>query len=112
MGADISVSTFAGPGEVLLAPGTPGDIATIPLMGNETWSVAKDAYLASTQGVVKDFKKQSFSKAMFSGEGLFLYKITGSGFIWVTSFGAIIKKTVRESIQYEGPTTPLTICHS
>ncbi|KJZ76370.1 hypothetical protein HIM_04099 [Hirsutella minnesotensis 3608] len=99
-GGEMRASTFTGPGEVLLAPGTPGDITTIPLTANESWTVAKDAFLASTHGIVKDYKRQSMSKAMFSGEGLFLYKITGTGLIWVTSYGAIIKKTLMPGEEY------------
>ena len=45
--------------------------------------------------MIKDYKAQSISKAMFSGEGLFTYKITGTGLLWITSLGAIIRKDVR-----------------
>jgi uncharacterized protein (TIGR00266 family) len=93
-GADLTSSTYVGPGEVLLAPHSLGDITTMRLAGNETWSVGQDAFLASTQGVIKDFKRQGLGKAMFSGEGLWVYKISGTGLLWVSSFGAIIKKTV------------------
>lgn len=93
-GGEMSTSTYSGPGELLLAPSNVGDITNIKLNGNEQWSVGKDAFLASTQGVVKDYKSQGIGKAMFSGEGLFTYKITGTGIFWVTSFGAIIRKDV------------------
>ena len=93
-GADIATSTFTGPGELLLAPFMLGDITSIRLTGSETWSVGHDAYLASTQGIVKDHKRQGLSKAMFSGEGLWVNKISGKGILWITSFGAIIRKDV------------------
>lgn len=93
-GGDIGTSTYIGPGEVLIAPWMLGDITTIRMTGNEVWSVGQDAYLASTQGVTKDFKRQGLSKAMFSGEGLWVNKISGKGLLWVTSFGAIIRKDV------------------
>jgi uncharacterized protein (AIM24 family) len=93
-GGEIGSSTFIGPGEVLLGPWMLGDITTIRLTGNEVWSVGQDAYLASTQGVNKDFKRQGLSKAMFSGEGWWVNKITGKGLLWITSFGAIIRKDV------------------
>jgi uncharacterized protein (AIM24 family) len=64
------------------------------LTGDEQWSVGKDAFLACTQGVVKDYKRQGIGKAMFSGEGLFVYKISGNGLLWITSLGAIIRKDV------------------
>jgi uncharacterized protein (AIM24 family) len=93
-GGEMASSTFTGPGEILLAPPFIGDLSTIRLTGNETWNVGKDSFIACTQGVVKDFKNQGFSKAMFSGEGLFVLKVSGSGIMWLASFGAIIRKDV------------------
>lgn len=93
-GGEMSSSTFTGPGELLLAPSMLGDISILRLNGQEQWSVGKDAFLACTQGVVKDYKNQGLSKAFFSGEGLFVYKISGTGILFVQSFGAIIRKDV------------------
>ncbi|KAK8073625.1 TRAP-like protein [Apiospora phragmitis] len=76
-GGEIGHSTFIGPGEVLFAPGMLGDMTTIRLHGDESWSVAKDAYVASTQGV-----------------------ITGVGLLWITSFGAIIRKDLADGEKY------------
>lgn len=94
IGGEMSHSTFTGPGELLLAPCTLGDISILRLAGQDTWNVGKDAFLACTQGVTKEYKSQSFSKAMFSGEGLFVYRIGGVGLLWMSSFGAIIRKDV------------------
>lgn len=99
-GSDISSSSFVGPGEVLLGPPMLGDITSLRLNGNESWSVGHDAYLASTQGVIKDYKRQALSKAMFSGEGLWVYKISGTGLLWISSFGAIIRKDLVEGEKY------------
>ena len=93
-GSEMSVSTYTGPGELLLAPFSFGDITNIRLTGKETWSTSKDAFLACTTGVIKDFKAQSFTKAMFSGEGLFVCKFSGTGILWIQSLGAIIRKDV------------------
>ncbi|KAI0873705.1 tryptophan RNA-binding attenuator protein-like domain-containing protein [Hypoxylon argillaceum] len=97
---DMGHSTFIGPGELLLAPSMLGDITTIRLNGDEAWSVGKDAYVASTQGVMRDYKRQGLGKAMFSGEGLWIHKITGIGLLWITSFGAIIRKDLLEGEKY------------
>lgn len=94
IGGEMAHSTFTGPGELLLAPSTLGDISILRLSGNDTWSVGRDAFLACTQGIIKEYKNQGLSKAMFSGEGLFVYKISGTGLLWVSSFGAILKKEV------------------
>ena len=93
-GGEMTQSTFTGPGEVLLAPPALGDIVPIRLDGQQTWSVGKDGFLACTQGVVKDYKSQGFGKALFSGEGLFVYKMSGTGVLFITSLGAIIQKNV------------------
>lgn len=96
-GGEMSHSTYTGPGELLLAPSSLGDITNIRLNGNEQWSVGRDAFLACTQGIVKEYKRQGIGKAMFSGEGLFVYKISGVGLLWITSLGAIIRKDVSVS---------------
>ncbi|KAI0472707.1 tryptophan RNA-binding attenuator protein-like domain-containing protein [Xylariaceae sp. FL0804] len=105
-GGEFGHSTFVGPGELLLAPGMLGDITTIRLAGgpdgkgSESWSVGKDAYVASTQGVTRDYKRQGLGKAMFSGEGLWVHKIGGVGLLWITSFGAIIRKDLADGEKY------------
>jgi uncharacterized protein (AIM24 family) len=93
-GGHMTTSTYTGPGEILLAPPMLGDITSIRLSGVENWNVGKDAFLACTDRVVKDHKSQGLSKAMFSGEGLFTYRISGTGILWITSLGAIIRKDV------------------
>ena len=93
-GGELASSTYTGPGELLFAPQTLGDITTIRLTGKEVWKVGRDAFLACTQGVVKEYKSQGIGKAMFSGEGLFVYKMSGTGLLWISSFGAIIRKDV------------------
>ena len=94
IGGELAHSTFTGPGELLLAPSTLGDISILRLKGDEQWSVGRDAFLACTQGVVKEYKNQGISKAMFSGEGLFVYKMSGIGILWMSTFGAVLRKDV------------------
>ncbi|KAM3502658.1 hypothetical protein MY10362_004693 [Beauveria mimosiformis] len=99
-GAELGQSHYIGPGELLLAPPMLGDITTIRLDGTAQWTCGHDAYLASTQGVHKDHKRQGLGKAMFSGEGLFVYKMSGTGILWVSSFGAIIRKDLADGEKY------------
>jgi uncharacterized protein (AIM24 family) len=75
-----------------------GDITNIRLSGDEEWSVGRDAFLACTTGVTKELKRQGLGKAIFSSEGLFVYKIGGNGIMWISSFGAIIRKDVCREI--------------
>ena len=92
-GGDFSISTFTGPGEILLAPSVLGDITALRLC-DEEWKLGKDAFLAATSGVDKGHQSQKLSKAVFSGEGFWIHKISGTGLLWIQTFGAIIRKDV------------------
>jgi len=97
---EMAHSTYTGPGEVLLAPSVLGDVMALRLSGDEIWKVGRDAFLACTSGIKKDYKAQALSKALFSGEGMFLYNMSGMGIVWLQSFGAIIKKDLIEGEEY------------
>ncbi|KAJ5884927.1 hypothetical protein N7495_009437 [Penicillium taxi] len=100
-GGEIARSEYTGPGELLLAPSVLGDIIVLKLEEGIEWKVGRDAYLASTEGVKSKYKGQgSLSKAFFSGEGLFVYNVTGRGLLWIQSFGAIIKKDLKDGEKY------------
>jgi uncharacterized protein (TIGR00266 family) len=92
LGGDMTESKFTGPGEVVLAPEIWGDIVPISVQPNVTWSVGKDAYLASTVNVVRSTKSQGLMKGLMSGEGFFVAKVQGQGILFVQSLGAIIKR--------------------
>lgn len=100
IGGSMTMSNYTGPGELILAPTFLGDISMLHLNGSQTWSVSKDAFLACTQGIVKDYKGQGIGKALFSGEGFFVFKISGTGLLFFQSFGAIIKKELAEGERY------------
>ncbi|KAI0630089.1 tryptophan RNA-binding attenuator protein-like domain-containing protein [Trametes polyzona] len=99
-GGEMSESIFTGPGEVLLAPETWGDIVPIQLDGQTEWKVGKDAFLACTMGITRAAKSQGFGKALFSGEGLFVQKVSGAGIMWVQSLGAIFSRTLQPGEQW------------
>jgi len=104
IGGEMAHSTYTGPGELLLAPHSLGDITVLRIENtnvttgssatNASWTVARDGFLACTQSVVKDYKAQGVGKGIFSGEGWFVYRMSGMGLVWITSFGAIVKKDV------------------
>ncbi|KIX10449.1 uncharacterized protein Z518_01532 [Rhinocladiella mackenziei CBS 650.93] len=102
-GGEMAESIYTGPGEVSLAPTLFGDITTIPINSSEGWTMGKDAFLACTNGVVKETKSQGLGKALFSGEDLFVYHVSGHGILWVTSFGAIVVREVCRSTTPIGP---------
>lgn len=88
-GSEMSESTYVGPGRVALGPTLFGDIITLHLDGQQQWVIGKDAFLACTPDVKKETKSQGFSKTLFSGEDLFVYRVLGQGIMWLTSFGAV-----------------------
>ncbi|KAI0093099.1 tryptophan RNA-binding attenuator protein-like domain-containing protein, partial [Irpex rosettiformis] len=94
-GGELSESIFTGPGEVLLAPETWGDIVPIVLDGNTIWRTGKTAFLAATGGIVREYKSQGLGKGLFSGEGLFVAEASGRGVLFVQAIGAIFQRQLR-----------------
>jgi uncharacterized protein (TIGR00266 family) len=88
-GESLFQSTFTattGPGEVVLAPTTPGDIQAIELAGS-SMMVTSGCYLAGDTSL--EMETAASARGFFSGEGLFLLRVRGAGTLLVSSFGAI-----------------------
>ncbi|MEM9151618.1 MAG: TIGR00266 family protein [Cyanobacteria bacterium P01_F01_bin.3] len=77
-------------GDIYVSPGVPGDIKHYALDGSRNLMVQSSGFVAATHGVTIDSKFQGV-KGFFSGESLFLLKVTGQGDFWFSSFGAIIE---------------------
>jgi uncharacterized protein (TIGR00266 family) len=90
-------TAVGGAGELVLAPPTIGDILSFDMTG-QTIYAQSGAYIASS-GELELSTKGSF-KSMFSGEGLFLQKITGTGTVFLSSYGAIFEKTMSPGETY------------
>ena len=100
-GESAFVSTFTargGPGEVTLAPGSPGDIAAIE-MNNQQFYVQSSSYLAGDAGLEVD-TRWGGAKSFFGGEGLFVLQVTGTGLLLLSSFGAIHRKRLAAGERY------------
>ena len=100
-GESAFISTFTargGPGEVTLAPGSPGDIAAIELSG-QPFFVQSSSYLAGDSSLTVD-TKWGGAKSFFAGEGLFVLMVQGQGLLLVSSFGAIHRKMLRPGERY------------
>jgi uncharacterized protein (TIGR00266 family) len=76
-------------GEVLLAPAAIGDVQAIELDGSYKLYVQKDGFLAGTSGIEVNTKMQNLMKGFLSGEGFFIVEISGSGTVFLSSYGAI-----------------------
>lgn len=74
-------------GEITFAPALPGDIAEIKL-NNQTYFAQSGSYITSSTDISID-TKWGGAKTFFSKEGLFLLKISGTGSLFLSSYGAI-----------------------
>lgn len=88
-GESFFVNTFmaADSGEVTFAPTLPGDIHALELTG-QSFYAQSGAYIASAPDIQVD-TKWGGAKTFFSREGLFLLKMTGTGSVFLSSYGAI-----------------------
>src|SRR5688572_30100538 len=100
-GESAFVSTFTargGPGEVTFAPGMPGDIAALEL-NSQMFFVQSSSYMAGDVSLTVD-TKWGGAKTFFSGEGLFVLQVHGTGLLLVSSFGAIHRKRLAPGERY------------
>lgn len=101
VGESVFISTFTahqGPGEVTLAPPTPGSIVSLEL-NNQAFYIQGGSFLAASPTITIDTKFGG-AKAFFSREGLFLIGASGTGTLLISSFGAMHKKTLAPGEQY------------
>lgn len=80
-----------GPGELYLAPSNPGDIARIDLQ-NQTVLAFGGAYMAGDASLT--IGARGSLKSMFAGSDLFLTVISGTGPVFLGSFGAFYSRTL------------------
>ena len=77
-----------GPGEVYFGTALSGDMMEYNLNGPGIM-VQGGSYVASSPSVDMDIQWQGFGKALFSGESMFLIRLSGQGPIILNSFGAV-----------------------
>jgi uncharacterized protein (TIGR00266 family) len=90
-------STESG-GEVTLAPPLAGDVVDHELRG-ESLLIQSGSYMASHPDVELDTKFGG-GRTFFGGEGLFLLKATGTGPVYLSSYGAIHEVELSEGERY------------
>lgn len=81
-------------GEVAFVSAPVGDIETLEVKPGKGYIVQKAAYIASTQEVDLDIQWQGFTKGLF-GQGVFMVKVAGNGTLFINTFGAIDKHTLK-----------------
>ena len=94
-GESFFLNTFRAPsgGSVSVAPALPGDMTVVALDGAPDLYVQSGSWIASDPGVEVD-TKWGGSRTFFSGEGLFLLRCTGAGDLLLSSYGAILTRTL------------------
>lgn len=88
-GESFFTSTFTAEGdaELLLGTGQPGDILCLDL-NDETVFVQSGGFIACTEGIKVD-TAWGGARSFFGQMGLFLLKISGTGKLFIGSFGAL-----------------------
>jgi uncharacterized protein (TIGR00266 family) len=81
----------AGPGEISIAPGPPGDLVHVHLDGDESFYLQNSSFVACGPDVKLESKWQGMLRGFFSGESLFLIRATGPGDLWFNTYGALIE---------------------
>ncbi len=92
-GESLFINEFSaenGPGEIGIAPGSPGDMDHVYLE-NDIIYLQSAAFVAATMGVNVESKWQGLMKGFFSGESLFLARCSGVGDLWFNTYGAMME---------------------
>lgn len=76
-------------GWVLFASPVPGGIAEVEIRPGHELSVQKNGFLAGTPGVEVSTKSQGIIQGLFSGQGLFIVSLSGSGTAFLHTYGSI-----------------------
>jgi len=84
--------------ELTVAPKLSGDIAVMPLNGQEL-VVQSGSYLASELGITVD-SKWGGARSFFGGEGLIMLRCSGTGQLILSSYGAIHRVSVPAGSTY------------
>ncbi len=87
-------SAASGSGEAAIVSAPVGDIEILEVAPNQGYIVQKSSYIASTEGVDLDVQWQGFTKGLF-GQGLFMIKVSGKGTLFINTFGAIDKHSLK-----------------
>ena len=86
-------------GEGSFAPAYPGDIQAIEMDGSEEIIIQKGGFLGGSENIDVSTKMQNLVKGFFSGEGFFVLRARGTGTLFVSSYGGILRRQLGESEQ-------------
>jgi uncharacterized protein (TIGR00266 family) len=89
-GESFFMNHFSGSGEVTFASSVPGDIRHIPMTGNTVF-VQSSSFICSVGNIEVD-TKWGGGKTLLMGEGFFLLKVSGTGDLFISSYGAMTER--------------------
>lgn len=87
-GQSFFVNHYTGPGEIAFVAAPVGDVEKLDISPGNGMIIQKSAYVASTGDIDLDVKWEGFSKGLF-GQGLFMLRTSGTGDLFINTFGAI-----------------------
>ncbi len=96
-GESMVLNTFTaerGPGELMLAPGAPGDVVHHRVRG-ASLLLQRGAYIAHTEGIEIN-AKWGGARGFFSGQGLVLLKASGTGDVFFSTYGGMLELDVTD----------------
>ena len=76
-------------GWLWLGPSLPGALQELALDGTQEYLVQRGGFLAGGPNVEVSTKVQNLARGLFSGQGLFVVRLSGSGQVFLSSFGGI-----------------------
>jgi uncharacterized protein (TIGR00266 family) len=112
-GRSAFVSTYTargGPGELTLAPSSPGDVVPLALTG-DAYNIAASCYLASEANLEVD-TGWGGARSFFASDSMFVLQTRGSGTVFVTSFGALHARPLAPGEHYVVDTGHLVAWHA
>jgi uncharacterized protein (TIGR00266 family) len=77
-----------GEGEAGFAAAPVGDIQELEILPDQGMIIQKASYIASSPGVELNVEWQGLTRGLF-GQGIFMIKVSGSGKLFINTFGAI-----------------------
>lgn len=89
-------SAKGGPGIMGISPASPGEIQHVYLENNEIY-LQNNSFLAASPELKIESKWQGMIKGFFSGESIFLIRVSGTGDLWFNTFGSLVEIDVTES---------------
>ena len=85
----LTITAEESPGEAILAPSMIGGIELLELSDTEVM-LQKGSFLAAQHSVELTTKTQNLTKGLFSGEGFFVTRVSGSGTLAINTFGGLM----------------------